>query len=465
MKTNIPYPDERLLIVRPCHVSLCLGVHSAAKTLSALLYRYSRLCSDDTKEIDQDAVFRIGCKQSDLVKDMIGEITEKTLHDTAIPWLQFLGYLDIEELPGKNCYTLHIGRIFKGLIAYTKDLKNKTHCQLENFLIDVPELKKVLIEVKGLEEFLINKKEFQLQLEKVLIDNRNNSNCQRGRKPRLQATSDGDSESPKINRDSFSRYIERDNVPIGTADETAKLTEQKNNQEIVDANSSSLLTSTRPNTANLDSMPDSQPNGDHHTCVDTPHATKQVEHQTRTDDVKIPIAGTTTRKRKYSKKTSDTTEGPSQELLPGLKEPNLSEKARRVWDIWCQMPWNQGIKLKLTKTAAEHCEELANVEITVDIMFKVKNFATSKKNDVKGYYQGKAWQLGNVVKEYPRWRSSQIGNSGDEESSEADNVISFQRKQTKPSQGAVTTAKVSEEISDRNLKIMLEKVAAMHGGK
>src|SRR5205807_2355661 len=83
-----------------------------------LLYRYSKQYGDnesaEAREIEPDAISRIYCKQSDLVKDMVDEITEKTLHDTAIPWLQVLGYLEVEELPGKNCYILHIGRIFRG---------------------------------------------------------------------------------------------------------------------------------------------------------------------------------------------------------------------------------------------------------------------------------------------------------------------------------------------------------------
>src|SRR5947209_7334201 len=218
MRSNIPYPDERLLIVRPCQVSLCLGVHSAAKTLSALLYRYSKQYGDnesaEAREIEPDAISRIYCKQSDLVKDMVDEITEKTLHDTAIPWLQVLGYLEVEELPGKNCYILHIGRIFRGLAAYTKDLKNHTHCQLELFLIDIPELKKVLIKVESLETFLIDKKKFSSQLEKVLIDNRKSSNYQRGRKPRPKAELDSDFETPKSNIDSSFRdnniYVSND---------------------------------------------------------------------------------------------------------------------------------------------------------------------------------------------------------------------------------------------------------------
>lgn len=214
MRSGIPYPDERLLIVRPCHVSLCMDVRPAAKLLSALLYRYSirqeskedadninELRKAEGREADQDASFRIYRKQSQLVKDMVGEITEKTLHDVAVPCLQLLGYLDLEEYPGMNCYILHIDRILRGIAAYTQDLKDKTCCQLEKFLIELPQLENVLISVKSLEKFLIDKKNFQLSLEKVLMDNRKSSNCHRGRKPRTEAGSEGDFETPKIYRD------------------------------------------------------------------------------------------------------------------------------------------------------------------------------------------------------------------------------------------------------------------------
>ena len=214
MRSGIPYPDERLLVVRPCHVSLCMDVRPAAKLLSALLYRYSirqeskedadninELRKTEGREADQDASFRIYRKQSQLVKDMVGEITEKTLHDVAVPCLQLLGYLDIEEYPGMNCYILHIDRILRGITAYTQDLKDKTCCQLEKFLIELPQLEEVLISVKSLEKFLIDKKNFQLALEKVLIDNRKSSNCHRGRKPRTEAGSEGKIETPKIYRD------------------------------------------------------------------------------------------------------------------------------------------------------------------------------------------------------------------------------------------------------------------------
>lgn len=222
MRSGIPYPDERLLIVRPCHVSLCMDVRPAAKLLSVLLYRYSirqeskedadninELRKAEGREADQDSSFRIYRKQSQLVKDMVSEITEKTLHDVAVPCLQLLGYLDIEEYPGMNCYILHIDRILRGIAAYTEDLKEKTCCQLENFLIERPQLEKVLISVKSLEKILIDKKNFQLALEKVLIDNRKSSNCHRGRKPRSEAGSEGEIETPKIYRDIIDRKKER----------------------------------------------------------------------------------------------------------------------------------------------------------------------------------------------------------------------------------------------------------------
>jgi hypothetical protein len=86
-------------------------------------------------------------------------------------------------------------------------------------------------------------------------------------------------------------------------------------------------------------------------------------------------------------------------------EPLLSEQARRVWDIWLEMPWNKAIPPKLTETAAKHCETLSKVEITSDIIFKVLNFA--KKNDKNGFYDGKSKELGHVVSEYARWKSAQ----------------------------------------------------------
>ena len=89
-------------------------------------------------------------------------------------------------------------------------------------------------------------------------------------------------------------------------------------------------------------------------------------------------------------------------VIPRYESIDL-QGARRVWDIWLDMPWNKAIPPKLTETAAKHCETLSQVEISKDIIFKVLNFA--KTNDRNGFYDGKSKELGHVVSEYSRWKS------------------------------------------------------------
>jgi len=208
MKWCVSFPEEEILVVRPSMVAICMGIRPAAKLLSVLLYRYSirKEHKDDAENMndvksargekpDQDTTFRIFRRQDQLVKDMCGEITEKTLHDTAIPTLQLLGYLNIDETSSVHCYDVQLETITQALEAYRQGAKqleafHREHFQLEKFLID-PELEKVLI----------NKKKFLFQLEKVLIVNRNNSNCKRGRKPKSQAGRDTQNEKPQISID------------------------------------------------------------------------------------------------------------------------------------------------------------------------------------------------------------------------------------------------------------------------
>jgi hypothetical protein len=107
---------------------------------------------------------------------------------------------------------------------------------------------------------------------------------------------------------------------------------------------------------------------------------------------------------KTTRNTSSKPRSPRVKVTQERKtEPLLSESARRVWDIWLDMPWNKAIPPKLTETAAKHCETLSQVEISKDIIFKVLNFA--KKNDRNGFYDGKSKELGHVVSEYSRWKS------------------------------------------------------------
>lgn len=210
MKWCIPLPEETILVVRPSFNAICWGVKPAAKLLGTLLYRYSIRAEHQSEaqnmnevkraigeEATQDTTCTIYRKQSQLVADMCDEVTEKTLHDTAVPALQLLGYLDLEEHMQCNSYTLHIDRIEAALQVYKDD-----RGQLENFLISSLQLEKFLISTdKGpdrLEKVLIDKKYFLSRLEKVLIWNRNISYYHRGRKPSPEERGRGKKKNPKI---------------------------------------------------------------------------------------------------------------------------------------------------------------------------------------------------------------------------------------------------------------------------
>lgn len=204
MKWAVSFPEESILLVRPCLTAICAGNRPAGKLLSVLLYRYSirqehKTDAENINEVkgddSQDTTFRIYRKQSQLVTDMCDEITEKTLHDVAVPVLQLFGYLDVDESPAIHCYDLHVDAVVNALEAYKQGPK-----QLEKFLLSNLQLEKFLIDIQ-LEEFPINKKKFLLALEKVLIANRNSSNNKRGRKPKPEVPGEPQSEEPQINRD------------------------------------------------------------------------------------------------------------------------------------------------------------------------------------------------------------------------------------------------------------------------
>ena len=204
----VRFPENRFLAVYPCLIAICGGNRPAGKLLGVLLFRHElRVENKDDAENqnaikaargelpDQDTSFRIYRKQEQLVDDMCGEMTEKTLHDTASPMLQLLGYLDIEEHMNANCYIVNINRVQAALDLYIPGQDEQP--QLEKFLITHAQLEKFLITPSELEKVLIDKKNFQSQLEKVLIQNRKSSNLRRGRRPRSEAASKGESETPK----------------------------------------------------------------------------------------------------------------------------------------------------------------------------------------------------------------------------------------------------------------------------
>jgi len=208
VKWAVSFPEESILLVRPCLVALCGGNRPAGKLLSVLIYRYSlrqehksdaenmnEVKVANGEEANQDITFRIYRKQSQLVADMCDEVTEKTLHDVAVPTLQLFGYLDVDESPSVHCYDVHIDVVMAALEAYKRGAQ-----QLEDFLIAHVhiQLEKFLINKK---KFQLNKKKFLLPLEEVLIANRNFSNNKRGRKPKREAAEEAQSEDPQIDSD------------------------------------------------------------------------------------------------------------------------------------------------------------------------------------------------------------------------------------------------------------------------
>jgi hypothetical protein len=361
MRSGIPYPDERLLIVRPCHVALCIDVRPAAKLLSALLYRYSirqeskedaeninELRKAEGKETDQDTSFRIYRKQSQLVRDMVNEITEKTLHDVAVPSLQLLGYMDIEEYPGMNCYILHIDRILRGIAAYTQDLKDNTHCQLEKFLMEAPALEKFLMSVKSLEKFLVHKKNFQSALEKVLMDNRKSSNYHRGRKPRSEAPSKGKIETPESNRENLEKVSKK--------------------EEATDSLTHSSLQSSSVQEKYLS----------------TPIVDKPVSDVDNPPETQLPIATVTTGNASSTPNVRNT-------------EPLLSPDGQRVRDYWSQLGFES------TSASNTHWNTLSKHIASLEQMDSLYEYARTKLKNA----DDPTVHPGNMVKAVNGWKQKQ----------------------------------------------------------
>ena len=238
---KITYPDEHFFKIHPCHVALCFECHPAANLLAVFAY----LCNpQDEKQAD----VRISEKsQADLVEAMVHEETEKTIHDVACPFLQLLGFVDIEMTPRGIEYIFHLDYFLQALACYVPKQKKQTelekfliaHLQLEKFLIDWT-AEKVANAIRKISKE--DKRNFLTLLEKVLIVNRNFSNSPRGRKPKTEAALDTVSEDPK-NLEEPSKNEERtyagssepavapashsqDVVPPETADDTQPSTTQ-----------------------------------------------------------------------------------------------------------------------------------------------------------------------------------------------------------------------------------------------
>lgn len=220
------YPEsERILIIRPCLKTICLGIRPAAKLLSLLLF-YTRNCDE------QETTYTFTCTQEDLINDLIEEMDVKTLHRTAVPMLKFLGYLDVDGSSYRYRYTVHLDLIQQALSLY-KDKK-----QLDKFLIvsmqaqldkiPIEQLDKNLIQLrKQLDKSPIQLEKCLIELDKILIVFRHMSNSKRGRKPKPQAVSDTDFEETQNNLD-ISLDDKRDSITSADATVTPSQSENDN---------------------------------------------------------------------------------------------------------------------------------------------------------------------------------------------------------------------------------------------
>lgn len=190
------YPEERILIIRPCLKAICMGIKPAAKLLSLLLY-YARNCRED------EATFTLTCTQSDLLRDLIGEMDVKTLHNVAIPVLRLLGYVDVNGSSYRYEYIVDVA-LAQHAIDHSGDSK-----QLEKILI--ASIRQQLGKFPEQLEILPNELgKILIELEKFLIPFRKIPNSSRGRKPCSQVRLEPLSESP--------RWIENNKIDKITGD-------------------------------------------------------------------------------------------------------------------------------------------------------------------------------------------------------------------------------------------------------
>ena len=212
--SKLAYPKGRLLLVRDCTVDICLKNNPGAVLLSVLLFWYDNPHKGDFYDAEK-GTFTVCRTQEDIEQQACNQIDVKTIHDVAVPFLQLFGFLDIKEKMFGNLYTLDIRHVEDAFAALGKGAE-----YLKGFLLSSLQLEKFLIELTEdqLEKTLIDKRFLLLQLEKVLIQNREISNCKRGRKPRSQAPLVTDFRNTEIIRDSIEIDTKRDSGAFAPSD-------------------------------------------------------------------------------------------------------------------------------------------------------------------------------------------------------------------------------------------------------
>ena len=95
----VQFPKEPVLMLRPSLRKACGDNRKAAMFLSYLLYHAS------SQKAAEDGSITIYRTQKQVVQDMDGEISDRTLRDEAVPCLIDLGYLVTKEHKGNKQYT------------------------------------------------------------------------------------------------------------------------------------------------------------------------------------------------------------------------------------------------------------------------------------------------------------------------------------------------------------------------
>lgn len=198
-RTKMRYPKGRMVVVRDSTIATCNNNNPGAVLLSVLLFWYDNPHTCDSYD-DKEQTFTICRTQAEIEAQACHQIDVKTIHRTAVPLLQLFGYLTVSEKMNGNLYILHMDRIFAAYAAYEKSaeaLKNflKSSLQLDICPIEIPE--------SQIDKILINKTNVQLQLDKILIANRQMSNCKRGRKPKSERGLEAISEETENLRESY----------------------------------------------------------------------------------------------------------------------------------------------------------------------------------------------------------------------------------------------------------------------
>src|SRR5579875_2855659 len=129
MQWCVSFPQQdSLLILRASLKRACGGNKAAAAFLSYLLYQVS-ISQQYTRNAEQINRRKLACgevadqlvtidiyrSQKDIVQEMDGHLSDRTLRDTAIPLLVGLGYVEVDETEAINIYRVHLDAVQAGI--------------------------------------------------------------------------------------------------------------------------------------------------------------------------------------------------------------------------------------------------------------------------------------------------------------------------------------------------------------